>query len=405
MLIFIDLSGSKYETIDTNQSELINNLQPYEPIQLNYPFQKIDILDGIRYLERISLFRDTIHRINNAEYFPPFSELVEINRKLSYCVRNEFTDWLAITPISPAEAQLTKNIRYGIRKINDIHSIVDYICYEHFNPCSSSLTINNIFNQFIKNCELPIVQWAFEHFNVSIPNYAFFYELSILNPIHIAAIYNRLPTLQWLISLKPDFELTTQNNFIFTVAVQKNALDVIKWFVSNLGIDPNYQDNKAFKEACVFGHLKMAQYLFDQLNHNHSIQWKNILFYVATNRHLTVSEWLIQHHLANTFVIEDIDSVIVNIIKYLCPVSQHNVFIKELYEIYPINPNLILFTTICNFRNMELAQWVFNLPGFIMNEKTKCYLLDTGLYKLFKDEVPQPEYTTHPDNQFLQVSD
>ena len=72
----------------------------------------------------------------------------------------------------------------------------------------------------------------------------------------------QLEVAQWMLSLKPDIDISSHNECAFRSACEKGHLEVAKWLLSlKPDIDISANEEYAFKFACKNGHLEVAKWL------------------------------------------------------------------------------------------------------------------------------------------------
>jgi len=78
----------------------------------------------------------------------------------------------------------------------------------------------------------------------------------------IACGYGHLAVAQWLLSVKPDINISAEDNWAFSNACEMGHLEVAKWLLQvKPDIDISTYEEYAFRQACSKGHLEVAQWL------------------------------------------------------------------------------------------------------------------------------------------------
>ena len=77
-----------------------------------------------------------------------------------------------------------------------------------------------------------------------------------------ACCYDHLHVAQWLLSIKPDINISVHNAGAFRFACQNGDLHIAQWLLSvKPDINISARDEEAFRWACSEGHLQVAQWL------------------------------------------------------------------------------------------------------------------------------------------------
>jgi ankyrin repeat protein len=108
-----------------------------------------------------------------------------------------------------------------------------------------------------------------------------------------ACCNGHLPVAQWLLQVKPDINISADRNNAFCQACCNGHLAVVQWL---LQVDPNINiSDYDFRQACTYGHLNVAQLLLQvkptiDIRSNQDDAFCN----ACTYGHLEVAQWLLQ---------------------------------------------------------------------------------------------------------------
>jgi ankyrin repeat protein len=131
---------------------------------------------------------------------------------------------------------------------------------------------------------LPILKWLFEikpDINISANNDLAFYY---------ACYYGSIEIAKWLLEIKPDINISVDNDYIFRECCHNNNLTIIKWLLEikpNINIEAN--NHGAFKNACENNAIEIANFLISLNPKKYAIKasdygtiqsWKIIVNYI-----------------------------------------------------------------------------------------------------------------------------
>lgn len=169
-----------------------------------------------------------------------------------------------------------------------------------------------------KSNNLKMVQWVIEILSLSLP-YAFarlcyYGNLQIAKQLWTiseqqgttidisqndecvfreACLGGHLDVAQWLLSIKPDIDVSAWGESAFSNACSNGHLEVAQWLMSiKPSIDVSAENENAFRKACLGGHLEVARWLC--FTYYVSISAENDLAFrgACSNGHLDVAQWL-----------------------------------------------------------------------------------------------------------------
>ena len=86
------------------------------------------------------------------------------------------------------------------------------------------------------------------------------------NAFIISCKNGHLEVAQWLFSIKPDIDISANNEYIFKEVISRGYLEMAKWLFSvkpDINITNNI--NNAFKNACVYNRWEIVQWLLTKI--------------------------------------------------------------------------------------------------------------------------------------------
>lgn len=147
------------------------------------------------------------------------------------------------------------------------------------------------------------------------------------NKFEWACIYGHIKIAKWLYELDIIDIHGTKNN-MFLRACSYGHLDIARWLY-RFGVDINYKDNHAFQEACENGHLDIAKWLIEKgiVEYVYTFDYNRPFRLACANGHLEVAKWLVS---LDDTIHADVDSA---------------------------------FRSACAHGHLEVAQWLYGLGG------------------------------------------
>ena len=158
-------------------------------------------------------------------------------------------------------------------------------------------------------------------------------------------------------------DLTLDYEAPLVLACRNGKFNVVKWLLQTGKVSVHEQ---VFINACEYGHLNIAQFLYDYDGtvdiHAHN---DYVLFHACHNGRLAIVEWLLS--------VDDFDITRNNrrgkSALALAAENDHLCIVKYLCGIYP-NYNIcdndnIIFKTCCRCRALTVAQWIYSLDNSI----------------------------------------
>lgn len=196
-------------------------------------------------------------------------------------------------------------------------------------------------------------------------------------------------------SLKGIYTIDTRFNVIsnFNVFIRLGCLPILKYIYRTTNIDIYSNENIAFINACTYGHLDIAKWLYELSNFTMNIHTKNCYAFKISciKGHLNIAKWLYtidgEKIIANFTYLDFCDVVDeenLNVTKWLyftvlikvnkftascanyysfknCCTLGHFEMLKWLFEME--NPNLEikeeLFGILCQYGRIEMAKWLY----------------------------------------------
>ena len=124
---------------------------------------------------------------------------------------------------------------------------------------------------------------------------------------------------QWLLKIKPDIEISMDNEYIFRYTCDNGHLEVAKWLLSvKPDIDISARDEYAFKGACENGHLNLAKWLLSvKPDIDISARDEYAFRYACENGHLKIAQWLGTFNKNYVIIIEEDEITEFYVIKQL----------------------------------------------------------------------------------------
>ena len=112
----------------------------------------------------------------------------------------------------------------------------------------------------------------------------------------ISCEYGHLDVAKWLLKVKPDINISVNNECAFRYACVNGHLEVAKWLLK-IKPDINISANNefAFIHSCEYGHLEIAKWLLE-VKPDINISAKNDLVFqiVCQEGYLDVAKWLLE---------------------------------------------------------------------------------------------------------------
>ena len=108
--------------------------------------------------------------------------------------------------------------------------------------------------------------------------------------------WGHINILQWLLTVKPDIDISENNEAPFRFACCNGYLEVAQWLLQmKPSINISERDDYAFTWSCANGHLELAQWLY-QVKPSINISAKNDCPFRMScyYGHLEVAQWLLQ---------------------------------------------------------------------------------------------------------------
>ena len=117
-----------------------------------------------------------------------------------------------------------------------------------------------------------------------------------MNLFCYACKYGNLSVAQWLLSVKPNINISAKNEKAFLNACLKGHLLVAQWLLTvKLDINISAKDELAFCGTCFSGHLLVAQWLLTiKPDINISANDEEVFRNACTQGHLLVAQWLLE---------------------------------------------------------------------------------------------------------------
>jgi len=161
----------------------------------------------------------------------------------------------------------------------------------------------------------------------------------------LACENGHLEVAQWLLSIKPDINISADDDCAFRWTCDYGHLEVAQWLRSiKPDINISAEDDWAFKGACENGHLEVAQWLLSiKPDINISAEYDFSFIFACQGGHLDVSRWLCT--LDNRYQIEIKNNKIIDwdVFKIIKPVKTIKIENKEeccvCYELSDIQTN------------------------------------------------------------------
>lgn len=117
--------------------------------------------------------------------------------------------------------------------------------------------------------------------NISVNNDATF---------RVTCQYGCLSTAQWLLSLKPDIDISAGRDFAFRLACTNGHIETARWLLSvKPDINISSKNEYAFRLACTNGYLEVAQWLLSIKPTINILAKKNFVF---QTEHTSILKWL-----------------------------------------------------------------------------------------------------------------
>jgi hypothetical protein len=116
-------------------------------------------------------------------------------------------------------------------------------------------------------------------------------DISVNNDavFRVACQYGNLSTAQWLLSVKPDINISAGHDFAFRFACTNGHLETARWLLSvKPDIDISSKNEYAFRLACTNGYLEIAQWLLS-IKPTIKILAKNN--FVLQSEHTSILKW------------------------------------------------------------------------------------------------------------------
>ena len=81
------------------------------------------------------------------------------------------------------------------------------------------------------------------------------------NLFSTACQYGQLDMAKWLLQIKPDIDISTNNDYAFRWVCYKGYLDIAKWLLQiKPDINISAEDEFAFRWACLEGHIHIVKW-------------------------------------------------------------------------------------------------------------------------------------------------
>jgi hypothetical protein len=193
-----------------------------------------------------------------------------------------------------------------------------------------------------------------------------------------------LDIAQWLLSVKPDIDISVENEYAFTKTCENGHLDIAQWLLSvNPHTDISVENEYAFRWACENGHFSVAKWLL-QIKPDIDISAKSEHAFRGScwNGHLELAQWLLQIKPDIDVSAEDEEAF-----RYVCG----NGHLEVAEWLLDIHPNLDIsvqndeaFRWACENRHVNIAIWFtrldskymveLNHSGYIQSYYVKRYL-------------------------------
>jgi hypothetical protein len=126
--------------------------------------------------------------------------------------------------------------------------------------------------------------------------YLYEYGFNCTHAFQHACAKGHLEVAQWLLQVKPDLNISADNESAFRTACSNGHLEVAQWLLQvKPNIDISAYNEGAFRWACTYGYLHVAQWLLQvKPTINISACDKSAFKYACVNGHLEVAKWLLQ---------------------------------------------------------------------------------------------------------------
>ncbi len=106
--------------------------------------------------------------------------------------------------------------------------------------------------------------------------------------------HGHLQLAQWLISVKPNINISAENEDVFRYACSQGYLQVAQWLLSvKPDINISAKNEDAFRWACHNGYLQVAQWLLSiKSDINISVDDEGSFRWACYFKHLQIAQWL-----------------------------------------------------------------------------------------------------------------
>lgn len=254
----------------------------------------------------------------------------------------------------------------------------------------SVATIKHAFKMSCENGHVNTARYVFDHLSA----YVRITSADINAAFRMACHEGHLCLAKWLFGLKPNFNVSGQNDCAFRYACEGGHIDVAKWLVSvKPSIDVSVMNHFAFRVACRNGHEEVVKWLVSQLQQQQqqkqkpsfvlSIDVCKQCFISACNGgHLNLAVWLFHQNNECLFGCDQGNLFAnlgryghVNVATWLMTVSNADLSVHM--------PRVFMFA--CTNGKLAFAQWVISVnPSVYVGEHTFKLTCENGFLDVAK---------------------